>query len=144
MAEVKRMYVRPMARGSGVGRAILEQLLADAQDEGYRAVRLETLPFMLKAHALYRSVGFIDTPAFDGSEAAISGLADLTYYMQLKLLHRRLESTLLDPAVTATGSQAANRTGSGSGAPHGDQLMSMDLADGRHGGNGDARGVPEP
>jgi GNAT superfamily N-acetyltransferase len=85
MAEIKRMYVRPIARGSGVGRAILERLLADARDEVYRVVRLETLGFMLEAHALYRSVGFVDTLAFDGSEAAISGLANLPYYMELEL-----------------------------------------------------------
>ena len=85
MAEIKRMYVRPVARGSGVGRAILERLLDDGRDEGYRAVRLETFRFMLEAHALYRSVGFANTAAFDGSEAAISGLADLTYYMELML-----------------------------------------------------------
>lgn len=84
-AEIKRMYVRPSARGSGVGRAILERLLADARVEGYRVVRLETLRFMVEAHALYRSVGFVDTVVFDRSEAAMSGLANLTYYMELEL-----------------------------------------------------------
>jgi hypothetical protein len=46
---------------------------------------LETLPFMVSAHALYRSAGFVDTPPFEGWEAAISGLADLPYYRELEL-----------------------------------------------------------
>ncbi|HEY3240556.1 MAG TPA: GNAT family N-acetyltransferase [Acidimicrobiia bacterium] len=84
-AEIKRMYVRPQARGRGVGRALLQRLVDDARGEGYRTARLESLPFMTEAHALYRSFGFVDTAIFDGSEAAMSGLEDVTYYMELSL-----------------------------------------------------------
>jgi GNAT superfamily N-acetyltransferase len=85
MAEIKRMYVRPPARGQGVGRALLERLLADARAEGYTVARLESLSFMTEAHALYRSLGFAHISMFDGCEAALSGLEGLTYYMELRL-----------------------------------------------------------
>src|SRR5918996_388730 len=42
-AEIKRMYVRPVAQGLGVGRAILARIVVDARAEGYAIVRLETL-----------------------------------------------------------------------------------------------------
>ncbi|MGH9034264.1 MAG: GNAT family N-acetyltransferase [Acidimicrobiia bacterium] len=84
-AEIKRMYVRPQGRGRGVGRALLQQLVDDARSEGYRTARLESLRFMTEAHTLYRSVGFVDTTRFDGSEAAMSGLEGVTYFMELAL-----------------------------------------------------------
>jgi GNAT superfamily N-acetyltransferase len=84
-AEIKRMYVRPVVRGRGVGRALLQRLVDDARAEGYRTARLESLRFMIEAHALYRSLGFVDTEMFDGSEAAMSGLEGVTCFMQLEL-----------------------------------------------------------
>jgi GNAT superfamily N-acetyltransferase len=84
-AEIKRMYVRQHARGHGLGRELLEQLLAAARDEHYQVARLETLPFMTEAQALYESLGFRDTPIFEGSEAAISGFEQYTRYMELPL-----------------------------------------------------------
>jgi GNAT superfamily N-acetyltransferase len=85
VAEIKRMYVRPQARGQGVGREILERLLADARTIGYQIARLETLVFMREAHALYRSKGFQDRPIFENSEAGLSGLEPLTLFMELRL-----------------------------------------------------------
>ena len=85
VAEIKRMYVRPRARGHGIGRAILERLLADAYTIGYQAARLETLKFMRDAHTLYRSVGFQDRPVFDNTEAGLSGLEPFTLFMELRL-----------------------------------------------------------
>ncbi|MES2936632.1 MAG: GNAT family N-acetyltransferase [Pseudomonadota bacterium] len=58
IGEVQRMYVQPRARGLGVGRLLVERLLADARAIGYTAVRLESLKVLEAAHALYRSVGF--------------------------------------------------------------------------------------
>ena len=45
-------------------------------------MRLETLVFMEEAHALYRSLGFIETEVFEPSEAALVGLERATYYME--------------------------------------------------------------
>ena len=90
-AEIKRMYVRSTFQGHGIGRAILERLLADARADGYWYARLETGSFMTQAQALYRSVGFVDMPAFEHSETAISGLQHLTRYMYRALREDTME-----------------------------------------------------
>ncbi|PYM49834.1 MAG: hypothetical protein DME14_07455, partial [Candidatus Rokuibacteriota bacterium] len=54
------MYVQPHVRGIGAGRLLVERLLADAQSIGYQVVRLESLKLLSAAHALYRSVGFVE------------------------------------------------------------------------------------
>lgn len=79
------MYVRHTARGQGIARAVFDRLLMNARADGYAAVRLETLSFMAEAHALYRSVGAVETASFDGSEAVRVGLAAATMSMELKL-----------------------------------------------------------
>lgn len=68
VAEVKRIYVRPECRGLRLGTALLRRLLADAAAFGYRAVRLDTGPFMDAAHRLYESEGFRDGPPYAGVE----------------------------------------------------------------------------
>ncbi len=60
IAELKRMWSRPAHRGHGVARVVAEALLAAAREEGYRAVRLDTLEWMTAARALYRSLGFVE------------------------------------------------------------------------------------
>jgi GNAT superfamily N-acetyltransferase len=42
VAEIKWMYLRPEARGRGLGRQLLEALLLAARQEGYQEVRLDT------------------------------------------------------------------------------------------------------
>jgi GNAT superfamily N-acetyltransferase len=68
IGEVKRMYVRPQARKRGLGRALLNRLLEEARQIGYEQVRLDSARFMAEAHQLYRTNGFREIPAYEGSE----------------------------------------------------------------------------
>ncbi|OAT13840.1 acetyltransferase [Blastomyces gilchristii SLH14081] len=56
--ELKRLYVTPAARGLGVGKALVNAMLAVARQIGYEEVRLDTLPDMREAIAMYRGMGF--------------------------------------------------------------------------------------
>lgn len=65
ICEMKRLWVRPDYRRHGVGRALCEQLLSDARQIGYRAMRLDTIgATMRNAVGLYRSLGFREIPAY--------------------------------------------------------------------------------
>lgn len=64
IAELKRLYVRPEARGLGAGRALLQTALAAAHTAGYKAVRLDSLPSMASALRLYASLGFQPIPPY--------------------------------------------------------------------------------
>lgn len=63
-AEVKRMYVRPDARGQGVGRAILDRLVEEAVTRGVRELVLEMGDNQPDARSLYESFGFVPIPCF--------------------------------------------------------------------------------
>ena len=70
LAELKRMYVVPEARGRGHGRRLLDALEAAARDLGYRRVRLDTAASMTAAMAMYRSSGYADIPDYNGNTYA--------------------------------------------------------------------------
>ena len=79
ICEMKRLYVRQQFRGLGIGRALVKAVIEEARKIGYNYMRLDTVPSMEAANALYVSVGFKKTSAYryNPIEGAV--------YMELKL-----------------------------------------------------------
>ena len=65
VAEIKRMYVVPAARGRGLSKLVLAGLEAAARDRGWTTLRLETGPRQPEAVALYEGAGYRRIAAFD-------------------------------------------------------------------------------
>jgi GNAT superfamily N-acetyltransferase len=84
-AEIKRMFVRPQARGLGIARGIMARLADDARSEGFAVIRGETMDFMSSAIAMYTSLGTAEIAQFDDSEAAMEGLEARTKYLAIRL-----------------------------------------------------------
>jgi ribosomal protein S18 acetylase RimI-like enzyme len=81
---MKRLYVKPQHRKSGVGKKLSEIVIARAAEIGYCCMRLDTISTMTEAIGLYRSLGFseIDPYRYNPIEGAV--------FMELELLGKKL------------------------------------------------------
>jgi GNAT superfamily N-acetyltransferase len=81
-AEMKRLFVRPAARGTGVGRLLVQHVIDAARAAGHTHMILDTLPVMQDAQRMYEQFGFRDiAPYYD---SPIAG----TRYLELDLTTR--------------------------------------------------------
>lgn len=79
VCEMKRLYVRQEARGTGLGRKLVKELIAFAKKSAYKSMKLDTVSKLKEAIQLYRSLGFIETTPY-----VYNPLSDVLY-LELKL-----------------------------------------------------------
>lgn len=79
VCEMKRLYVEPDYKGLEIGKELARRIIIEAQKEGYKYMRLDTLSTMDKAQRLYESLGFYDI------EPYIYNPYPDVRYMELKL-----------------------------------------------------------
>ena len=82
LAEIRKLFVRPQARGMGIGRALLAGALQEICSRGFARVRLVTATFMTGAIAIYHEFGFVDCEPFYPSP---DHLGPITLFMQREL-----------------------------------------------------------
>lgn len=80
VCEMKRLYVRPQFRKHKIGKAMVEQLMKDAEQLGYKTMKLDTLRKLQPAINIYKQYGFTETTAY--YENPLPGVV----YMQKRLL----------------------------------------------------------
>lgn len=64
IAELKRMYVKPVFQQQGIGKKLLERSISMARERGYKKIVLDTLNNMTPAIQLYKQFGFQEIPAY--------------------------------------------------------------------------------
>lgn len=79
ICEMKRLYVRDCYRGLGIGKRLITIVIQEALKMNYQYIRLDTLPMMKNAQALYKSLGFYDI------EPYVYNPIDGAKFMELKL-----------------------------------------------------------
>lgn len=77
--EMKRLYVRPGFRKSGLGRTLAERIISEAKEIGYKYMLLDTLPFLESAIRLYKNLGFYEIDCYNNSPM------DNSIYLKLDL-----------------------------------------------------------
>ncbi len=82
LCEMKRLYIKPAYRSLRLGRTLAEAIIEEAKKRHYSAMRLDTIPSMEQAQALYRSLGFkeISTYRYNPVEG--------TVFMELNLIEQ--------------------------------------------------------
>ena len=77
--EMKRLYVRPEFRGMRIGGMLIQRIIDDAKEIGYKHMLLDTLPFLESAVHMYKKWGFYEIPSYNDSpmEASIYMKLDL-------------------------------------------------------------------
>ena len=78
--EMKRLYVHPVHRKHGLGKRLVEAAVSMARETGSSAIRLHTLPTMVVARHLYRSMGFVSMASITGNPCR----GDLLMELQLE------------------------------------------------------------
>jgi putative acetyltransferase len=90
VCEMKRLYVQPSQRGSGLGRRLAVLILEEARQRGYAKMRLDTLAKLKAAIQLYRDMGFVEIPEYYRNP--LPGVVYMELELRTTMVHPSLET----------------------------------------------------